>query len=122
MENEINEPNPTQAVPNKPVEASQNNMPKMSIVQSPWVWVRFGLVAFCLMLFYIYNQHHANKALRKKEILTRELKELRSEKISLESEVTNSSKQSELVKKLEGTGVKELVKPPYKIEYQQEKK
>lgn len=86
------------------------------------MWVRFGLVAFCLMLFYIYNQHHANKALRKKDQLTRELKELRSEKISLESEVTNAGKQSELARKLEGTGIKELNKPPYKIEYRKEKK
>jgi hypothetical protein len=92
------------------------------LANNPWVWVRFGLVAFCLMLFYIYNQHHANKALRKKEQLTRELKELRSEKISLESEVTNAGKQSEMARKLQGTGIKELSKPPYKIELHKEKR
>ncbi|MFN5252204.1 MAG: FtsL-like putative cell division protein [Bacteroidia bacterium] len=87
---------------------------------NPWLWVRFGFVAFAVMLFYIWNQHHANKALRKKEILTRELKELHSEKISLESEVTNLSKQSEIAEKLKNTGLKELTNPPIKIEYKEE--
>jgi hypothetical protein len=81
-----------------------------------WSWVKFGMVAFFLMLFYIYNQHHANKALRNKENLTKELKELNSEKISLESQITNASKQSELAKKLEQSGLKELNVPPVKIE------
>lgn len=116
MENE-----PVQPMPENP-EATQPAAPETPAVQNPWMWVRFGLVAFSLMLFYIYNQHHANKALRKKEQLIRELKELRSEKISLESQVTQASKQSEIAKKLEGTGVKELTKPPIKIEYRKDKK
>lgn len=86
-----------------------------------WNWIRFGLVAFALMLFYIYNQHHANKGLRKKEKLTKELKELNSEKISLESELTNAGKQSELARKLKETGLKELTVPPVKLEKRVEK-
>ncbi|MBM3920768.1 MAG: hypothetical protein FJ347_06025 [Sphingomonadales bacterium] len=81
-----------------------------------WSWVKFGLMAFGLMLFYIYNQHHANKALRAKDKLIKELKELHSEKISLESEITNASKQSEIAKKVEAGGLKELNVPPVKIE------
>lgn len=81
-----------------------------------WSWVKFGLVAFGLMLFYIYNQHHANKALRTKDKLIKELKELHSEKISLESQITNASKQSEIAKKVEAGGLKELNVPPVKIE------
>ncbi|MCC7298050.1 MAG: hypothetical protein IT244_06920 [Bacteroidia bacterium] len=92
------------------------------LTRSPWLWVRFGFVAFSLMLFYIWNQHHANKGLRQKEILIKELKELHSEKISLESEVTKASKQSEIAEKLKETGLKELTKPPVKIEYQKDKK
>lgn len=88
----------------------------------PWLWLRFGFVVFFLILFYIYNQHHANKALRKKEMLIKELKELHSERISLESEVNKASKQSELAAKLKETGIKELTKPPVKIEYRKEKK
>lgn len=99
------------------VENDNTSGETVADVRSPWMWVRFGFVAFFLMLFYIYNQHHANKALREKDLLIKELKELHSEKISLESEVTNASKQSEIAAKLKETGLKELTKPPVKIEY-----
>lgn len=118
MENEEVKENPIPGITDPTAETPAGT----ANAQNPWIWVRFGLVAFCLMLFYIYNQHHANKALRKKEQLSKELKELRSEKISLESEVTNASKQSEIARRLEGTGIKELTKPPIKIEYRKEKK
>lgn len=80
-----------------------------------WSWVKFALVGFGLMLFYIYNSHHANKGIRNKERLAKELKELHSERISLESETTNASKQSELSKRLEGSGLKEITAPPIKL-------
>ena len=79
-----------------------------------WSWIKFAMVGFVLMLFYIYNSHHANKAIRKKELLIKELKELHSERISLESQITNASKQSELSKRLEGSGLKEITTPPIK--------
>lgn len=50
-----------------------------------------------------------------KEQLTKELKELHSERISLESQTTNASKQSELSKRLEGSGLKEITTPPIKL-------
>ena len=103
--------------PTTPQEAPETTeQASESAASSAWAWVRFGLVAFVLMVFYIYNQHHANKALRTKEKLNKELKELHSEKISLESEITNASKQSEMAKKLEASGLKELRVPPIKIE------
>lgn len=80
-----------------------------------WSWIKFAMVGFVLMLFYIYNSHHANKAIRKKELLIKELKELHSERISLESQITNASKQSELSKRLEGSGLKEITTPPIKL-------
>jgi hypothetical protein len=49
------------------------------------------------------------------------LKELNSEKISLESELTNASKQSELARRLKETGLKELTVPPVKLEKRVEK-
>lgn len=109
----------------KPVEPVAQETPKtesLSETVQLWSWVRFGLVAFFLMVFYIYNQHHANKALRKKDKLQKELKELHSEKISIESEITNASKQSELAKRLSPTGLKELKEPPVKLERHVEKK
>ncbi len=105
--------------PLEPAEEStqpQAETPEQQESAGIWSWVKFGLVAFALMLFYIYNQHHANKALRTKDKLIKDLKELHSEKISLESQITNASKQSELAKKLEPSGLKELSVPPVKIE------
>lgn len=78
-------------------------------------WLVFGFVCFLLMLVYIYNSGHANKGLRTKEKLSKELKELHSESISLESQITNASTQSALSKRLEGTGLKEITSPPTKL-------
>ena len=78
-------------------------------------WLLFGITCFLLMLIYIYNSGHANKGLRTKEKLSKELKELNSESISLESQITNASTQSALTKRLEGTGLKEITTPPTKL-------
>jgi cell division protein FtsB len=72
-------------------------------------------ILFFTMLFYIYNSLHATKAIKKKEELKTSLKELHSERISLESEITNSSKQTEIAEKLKSTGLKELTSPPIKL-------
>lgn len=95
-------------VADEPQSAHETSIPM-------WSWIKFAMVGFALMLFYIYNSHHANKAIRRKEELTKELKELHSERISLESQITNASKQSELSKRLEGSGLKEITTPPIKI-------
>ncbi len=107
---------------NPELETPETAKEEEAMETGPWIWVRFGFVAFLLILFYIYNQHHANKALRNKDLLIKELKELRSEKISLESQVTNASKQSEIADKLKETGLKELTTPPIKIEYRKANK
>ena len=99
-----------------PDAASGSNSQESADAPIPmWSWIKFAMVGFVLMLFYIYNSHHANKAIRKKELLIKELKELHSERISLESQITNASKQSELSKRLEGSGLKEITTPPIKL-------
>jgi hypothetical protein len=112
MNTEMESLEPTEETPAQPQQETTEQQESAGI----WSWVKFGLVAFALMLFYIYNQHHANKALRTKDKLIKELKELHSEKISLESQITNASKQSEIAKKVEAGGLKELNVPPVKIE------
>jgi len=103
----------TQTVMGEPVAREQQTANETAIPL--WSWIKFAMVGFALMVFYIYNSHHANKAIRKKEELTKELKELHSERISLESQITNASKQSELSKRLEGSGLKEITTPPIKL-------
>ena len=102
-----------QTVTGEPIAQEQQTANETAIPM--WSWIKFAMVGFALMVFYIYNSHHANKAIRRKEELTKELKELHSERISLESQITNASKQSELSKRLEGSGLKEITTPPIKL-------
>jgi len=102
-----------QTVTGEPIAQEQQTANETAIPM--WSWIKFAMVGFALMVFYIYNSHHANKAIRKKELLIKELKELHSERISLESQITNASKQSELSKRLEGSGLKEITTPPIKL-------
>ena len=102
-----------QTVTGEPIAQEQQTANETVIPM--WSWIKFAMVGFALMVFYIYNSHHANKAIRKKELLIKELKELHSERISLESQITNASKQSELSKRLEGSGLKEITTPPIKL-------
>jgi hypothetical protein len=86
-----------------------------------WGWVRFGLFAFAMLIVYIYNSNHSNKALKEKNNLESDLKELNNEKVFLESQVTKASKQTEVSQKLSETGIKPLNNPPIKIEKEQKK-
>ncbi len=86
-----------------------------------WGWMRFGFFVFGALLLYIFNSNHTTKALKEKNKLSNELKELNAEKVFLESQVTNASKQTEVAKKLEGTGVSPLKNPPIKIEKEEAK-
>jgi hypothetical protein len=71
-----------------------------------------GLMA----IFYIANGYYADDKIREENRTKNELKELRSEYISLKSELMFASKQSEVAKAVEEQGLKEPVVPPVKIE------
>lgn len=73
-----------------------------------------------LGILYISNIYYAEKKVREINQLSRELKELRYEYISEKSKLMHKSKQSEVAKALEGTGIKELTVPPHKIVIKQE--
>ncbi|MBN1388303.1 MAG: hypothetical protein JW965_07645 [Bacteroidales bacterium] len=66
---------------------------------------------------YIANRFHAEKIIRKTDLLQEEVKELRAEAMATTSELMYLSKQSQ-VKKLvnqRGLELEELNEPPYKI-------
>ncbi len=107
--------NPVSTQGNNTQTSPENQEPKQYKTPSVRSWILFLLTGFLLMLVYIYNSGHANKALRTKEKLTKELKELHSESISIESQITNASTQSALTKRLEGSGLKEITTPPIKL-------
>jgi len=72
---------------------------------------------FLLIVLFIYNSHYAEKTIRTTNRLQFEMKDLRSEYITVLSEIMSESRQSELLKKLELSGIKELKNPPSKITY-----
>jgi len=83
---------------------------EMMVKQIPFI-----LFIVCLLMIHIWNAHNTEKIIRKTDKLNREIKELRSEYISILSELMSESKQSSIAKKLDTLGVKELISPPFKI-------
>jgi hypothetical protein len=77
--------------------------------------VPFGIFIVFLLLFHIWNAHNVEKVIRKTDKLNREIKELRSEYISILSQLMSESKQSTIASKLDTLGIKELTTPPFKI-------
>ncbi|HDZ40961.1 MAG TPA: hypothetical protein ENH59_04705 [Bacteroidetes bacterium] len=81
-----------------------------------------GNLPFLFMLtvlgaFYIANRFHAEKIIRKTDVLLEEVKELRAEAMATASELMYISKQSQVTNQVNQRGLKlkELKEPPYKI-------
>ncbi len=68
-----------------------------------------------LAIIYIANTYYAEKMVRITDRTKHDLKELRYEHITTKSQLMLLSKQSEVLKRLIGTGLKESVVPPEKI-------
>ena len=77
--------------------------------------IPFLLFLFGIGIFYIGNSQFAESGIIGMDSINRELKELRSEFISTRSELMFVSKQSEVAKAVEPTGIYESVVPPKKI-------
>ena len=75
----------------------------------------FLFFATFLTILYIANIYYAEKDIREINALKIELKELRYEYITSKSSLMNIGKQSEVSKRLQGSGVKESIVPPYKL-------
>jgi len=82
----------------------------------------FLLFLALLAVFYIGNTYYAEKKNSKTNKLKKELKELRYDYITSKSELMFHSKQSEIVKKLSSTGIKESKEPPKKIHLEKDEK
>lgn len=75
----------------------------------------FLLFLALLGILYIANIYYAEKRIREINDTHRELKELRYEYITGKTRMEDQRKQSEIVKKLENEGIRELTVPPNKI-------
>jgi hypothetical protein len=73
----------------------------------------FPFLVFITFLAFIYiaNNYYAERKIRKINHLRKELKELRYEYITTKSKLTELSKQSQLAKKLEHSGIVESTEP-----------
>ncbi|RYE57444.1 MAG: hypothetical protein EOP48_05765 [Sphingobacteriales bacterium] len=68
-----------------------------------------------LCMLYIANNHMAVKNVRNIDKLTKEVKELSWEYKSLKADLMFKSKLTEVAKKVDTLGIKELTEPPRKI-------
>ena len=73
-----------------------------------------------LVIVYIGNTHYSEKTIREADKLNRELKELRSEYITLRFDLMFKSRQSEVAKNVMALGLRESVIPPKKITLQED--
>jgi hypothetical protein len=79
--------------------------------------IPFAVFVVLLLILHIYNVHTTERIIRNTDKLNKEIKELRSEYITILSELMSESKQSSVAEKLDTLGIKELTSPPIKITY-----
>lgn len=74
-------------------------------------------ICFIVLLgvIYVSNTHTAEKTIRKIHKKEKELKEKRWEYMTQKSNLMSESQQTEVARKLEATGIRELQEPPNKI-------
>jgi hypothetical protein len=78
--------------------------------------IPFFLYLSVLAVVYIYNVHHAEKAIKDINKTTRDLKNQQYEFKMVRSEWMFMTKQSEVVKAVEVSGIREILEPPIAIQ------
>lgn len=81
----------------------------------PVRFVPYVLYFTCLGLFYIGNNHYAEKTIRKINRLDEEVEDLRANYTTLKADYMFESKQSEVAKRVKKLGLEESETPPHKI-------
>lgn len=90
---------------------SGNFLAKENVVNS----LPFIFYLTLLGILYIANGYNAEKLVRELDHVNDDLKELRSEYITIKSDLNYESKQSQVAEKTELFGVMESIVPPTKI-------
>lgn len=87
------------------------------VISQQWLVknVSFFLFLSVLAIIYIYNGHHAEKTIKNMNRTTKELKDLQYEFKMIRSEWMFKTKQSEVVKTVAATGIKEILEPPVNL-------
>ncbi|MEJ7644045.1 MAG: FtsL-like putative cell division protein [Chryseolinea sp.] len=74
------------------------------------------LFVMLLGLIYISNTHYAEKTVRRINTIQAEVEDLRADYTTLKADLMYASKQSEVARKVGTLGLKESLKPPFKVE------
>lgn len=77
--------------------------------------IPFLLFLTFLGVCYIANGYYAEKTVKEIYEINSELKELRSEYITIKSELNYRSKQSQVARAIKSQGIEESIIPPHKI-------
>ncbi len=103
------------------VKSTVRGLVNGSIVASDVVrkQIPFIIVLFILGLIYISNRFNAEKVFRETEETQKQIEDLRSEKIEVQSELMTTSRRATVLQKLEekGSTLGESKVPPQKISY-----
>ena len=93
-------------------------------ISSLWAasYLPFVLFLFALAVVYIANRHYMESMVRDIDRISNEVKVLSWEYKTLQADLMLKSTQSEIVSKVESTGLKVLVEPPVKIKITDDKK
>jgi hypothetical protein len=73
------------------------------------------LFVVALGLIYISNTHYAEKTVRRISAMQAEVEDLRADYTTLKADLMFASKQSEVARKVSEMGLKESLRPPYKV-------
>src|SRR3954463_4180404 len=73
------------------------------------------LFILVLSLLYIGNTHHAEKTVRAINRAQSEVEDLRADYTTLKADVMFASKQSEVARRVKELGLKESLRPPFKV-------
>ena len=78
-------------------------------------YLRYVIFLTAIGLVYIWNAHTAQKQIRKLDQLTAEIRELKSDYTTLNSELSYGTRQSVIAQKVDTLGLRKLTSPPYKL-------
>lgn len=97
--------------------SEQRKENKWFVINQTWLVknIPFFLYLSALAVIYIYNGHHAEKAIKDINKTSKELKDLQYEYKMVRSEWMFMTKQSEVIKTVAPFGVKEILVPPVTI-------
>ena len=78
-------------------------------------YLKFVVFLVVVGLVYIWNAHMAEKQVRRKDQLNREIRELKSEYSTLNADMSFGTRQTEIAGRVDTLGLTILVEPPFDL-------